>query len=89
MRHQFQYAGGIEIEAAPKVTLLVEFLGQHIMGGGQVVMGPEIPVTGASGITSAQSLVASDRHQQGAPRSGHQGEPQRQDAAVAERDQSR
>jgi hypothetical protein len=57
-RHQFQYAGGIEIEAAPKVTLLAEFLGQHVMGGGRVVMGPEISGTGA--ITSMQSLVASD-----------------------------
>jgi len=59
VRHQFQYAGGIEIEAAPKVTLLVEFLGQEILGGGQVVYGPVTPATGASGITSAQSLAAS------------------------------
>jgi hypothetical protein len=59
-RHQFQYAGGIEIEAAPKVTLLAEFLGQHVMGGGRVVLGPEIPATGASVITSTRSLVASD-----------------------------
>jgi len=36
----------------------VEFLGQEIMGGGQVAFGPVTPTTGASGITSAQSLVA-------------------------------
>ena len=30
------------------------------MGGGQVVMGADTPVTGPSGITSTQSLVASD-----------------------------
>ena len=60
VRHQFQYAGGIEVEAAPKLTLQVEFLGQHTMGGGQVVMGADTPVTGPSGITSTQSLVASD-----------------------------
>jgi len=59
VRHQFQYAGGIEVEAAPKVTLLVEFLGQQILGGGQVALGPVTPATGASGITSTQSLVAS------------------------------
>jgi hypothetical protein len=59
VRHQFQYAGGIEVEAAPKVTVLMEFLGQQILGGGQVVMGPVLPATGTSGITSTQSLVAS------------------------------
>ena len=59
VRHQFQYAGGIEVEAAPKVTLLVEFLGQQILGGGQVALGPVTPATGTSGITSTQSLVAS------------------------------
>ena len=59
VRHQFQYAGGVEVEAAPKVTLLVEFLGQQILGGGQVVLGPVTPGTGTSGITSTQSLVAS------------------------------
>jgi hypothetical protein len=59
VRHQFQYAGGVEVEAAPKVTVLMEFLGQQILGGGQVVLGPVIPATGTSGITSTQSLVAS------------------------------
>ena len=29
IRHQFQYAGGVELEAAPKVTLLMDFLGQR------------------------------------------------------------
>jgi len=37
----------------------VEFLGQQILGGGQVVLGPVTPGTGTSGITSTQSLVAS------------------------------
>jgi hypothetical protein len=59
VRHQFQYAGGIEVEAAPKVTLLAEFLGQHVLGGGEVVLGAVTPVGGTSGITSTQSLVAS------------------------------
>jgi hypothetical protein len=57
VRHQFQYNGGIEIEAAPKVTLLVDVIGQQILGGGQIGQ-----VTDNSpnvlGITSTQSLVA-------------------------------
>jgi len=55
LRHQFQYAGGIEVYAAPKLTLLVDFLGQRIMGGGPVELGPVTPV-GAGGIVSTQSL---------------------------------
>ena len=43
LRHQIQYAGGIEIDAAPKLTLLVDFLGQQIMGGGQVELGAGDP----------------------------------------------
>jgi hypothetical protein len=35
-RNQFQYAAGIEVEAAPKVTLIVDVLGRHILGGGRV-----------------------------------------------------
>lgn len=57
VRNQFQYAGGIEIEAAPKVTLIADIIGQQIFGGGQVGQvtdsSPGIP-----GISSAQSLVA-------------------------------
>jgi hypothetical protein len=56
LRHQLQYNGGIEIAAAPKLTLLVDFLGQRIMSGGPVVLGPVTPVTGIAGITSTQSL---------------------------------
>jgi hypothetical protein len=58
VRHQFQYAGGIEVEAAPKVTLLVDFVGQQILGGGQVGLVTVTPAPNASGITSVQSLVA-------------------------------
>ena len=35
-RHQFEYAAGLELEAAPKATLLLEFLGGRIFGGGKV-----------------------------------------------------
>jgi hypothetical protein len=56
VRHQIQYAAGVEIEAAPKVTLLVDFIGQHIRGGGQVgsVTDTSIPI----GATAVQSMVA-------------------------------
>lgn len=57
VRHQMQYAAGIEVEANPKVTLLVDFLGQHIRGGGQVGYVTDNAAANASGITAYQSLV--------------------------------
>jgi hypothetical protein len=36
VRHQVQYGAGIEFEASPKVTLLVDFLGRHVLGGGVI-----------------------------------------------------
>jgi hypothetical protein len=58
MRHQFQYSGGVEIVAAPKLTLLADVLGQKILGAGPVDFGSVQPVNGA---TSAQSLLFLDR----------------------------
>jgi hypothetical protein len=57
IRNQFQYNGGIEIEAAPKVTLIVDVIGQQIFGGGQIGQITDTPPNGL-GITSSQSLVA-------------------------------
>jgi hypothetical protein len=54
-RHQIKYAAGVEIEAAPKVTILVDFIGQHIRDAGQVGIMTE-PTS--PGISSAQSMVA-------------------------------
>ena len=48
----------MEVEAAPKVTLLVTFLGSHIMGAGQVGFVQDVPPANASGITSLESAVA-------------------------------
>jgi hypothetical protein len=56
VRHQILYAAGVELEATPKVTFLVDFLGQHIKGGGQVGSIAETPLP--AGVTSMQSLVA-------------------------------
>jgi len=52
-RHQFEYAAGLELEAAPKVTLLVDVIGGQIFGGGKLGM-----ATVTSGVTSYQALVA-------------------------------
>jgi hypothetical protein len=57
VRHQVQLAAGFEIEAAPKVTLLLDFIGQKIRNGGEVGIVSD-PVAGnAGGIREIQSLV--------------------------------
>ena len=58
VRHQIQYTAGVELEATPKLTLLVDFLGQHIRGGGQVGLVTDTPPVNPAGITSVQSMVA-------------------------------
>jgi hypothetical protein len=58
VRHRFQYAGGIEIEAAPKLTLLVDYLGQHILGGGQVGLVTDPVFSTQPGVSSATSMAA-------------------------------
>jgi hypothetical protein len=54
-RHEFQYAGGVEIEAVPKLTLLLDLLGGGVLGGGQVAF-TSIPNT--AGTTGSQALAA-------------------------------
>jgi len=57
VRHQVLFNAGFEIEAHPKVTLLLDFLGQKIRKGGEVgVVSDPVPAN-ASGISSIQSLV--------------------------------
>ena len=36
VRHQIQYAAGLEFEAAPKLTLLADVIGRHVRGGGEI-----------------------------------------------------
>ena len=55
-RNQFDYAGGIEFEAAPKVTLLLDLIGGGVLGGGRVGFA-DVPAE-TSAITASQSLVA-------------------------------
>jgi hypothetical protein len=56
-RHQVKGAAGFEVEAAPKVTLLVDFLGGEIFGGGKVGFRPDGTIT-IPEITASQSAVA-------------------------------
>jgi len=57
-RHQIQYAGGFELEATPKLTLLMDVLGRHILGGGKVGYQTQTPTTPIGGVTSLESMVA-------------------------------
>jgi hypothetical protein len=54
-RNQFEYVAGLELEAAPKVTLLVDFLGGETFGGGK--LGFATTTSGSSSITSLVSLA--------------------------------
>jgi hypothetical protein len=47
-RHEFQYAGGLEIEAVPKLTLLLDLLGGGVLGGGKVAFTSLADATGAT-----------------------------------------
>src|SRR5262249_36337819 len=49
-RHEYQYAGGIEVEAVPKLTLLLDLLGGGVLGGGKVGF---TSVTDAAGLTTS------------------------------------
>jgi hypothetical protein len=55
-RHQFEYAAGLELEAAPKLTLLVDLIGGSVLGGGK--LGFVTTTGGPAGITSTEALVA-------------------------------
>jgi len=53
-RHEFQYAAGMEFEAVPKLTLLLDLLGGGVLGGGRVGF---TSVADAAGLTT-QGLAA-------------------------------
>ena len=57
VRHQTHVAGGVEVEATPKVTLLLDFIGQKTRNGGEVgIVSDPVPANSA-GISAVQSLV--------------------------------
>src|SRR5262249_29333604 len=53
--HQFQYAGGFELEAVPKLTLLLDLVGGSVLGGGRVDF---VSVTDTAGVSGSQGLAA-------------------------------
>ena len=50
-----QYAGGVEFEATPKVTLIGDVIGRHILGAGRVEL-TEFPPTDPR-VTSVNAVV--------------------------------
>ncbi len=57
-RHQVQYNAGLEFEAGPKMTLLLDFVGRQILGGGRVEV-QSLPVPPQFvGVTSLDVAVA-------------------------------
>ena len=54
-RHQFEYVGGLELEAAPKLTILLDLLGGQVLGGGKLGFAP---VTSGSPAVTSDALVA-------------------------------
>ena len=61
VRNQVQYAAGIELEAAPKVTLIVDLLGRHILGGGRVASEAFAPPPNLFGATSFTVATAQSK----------------------------
>jgi hypothetical protein len=55
-RHQVQYNAGFEVEAGPKMTLLVDFVGRQILGGGRVEV-QSVPVPPQLGGTTSLNLA--------------------------------
>jgi hypothetical protein len=58
VRHQVQYAAGVEFEASPRVTLIMDVLGRHVLGGGEIGYA-SVPPRG--GFTSLEYAFATDR----------------------------
>jgi hypothetical protein len=59
LKNQFQFNGGVEIVAAPKLTILADVLGQRVLGAGPVELGAVTPVAGIAA-TAAQALIFTD-----------------------------
>jgi hypothetical protein len=59
-RHQIQYAVGSEFEAGPKMTLLVDLIGRHILGDGAVAL-QSVPVPSDIQATAIDVVVATEK----------------------------
>lgn len=57
-RHQIQYAAGVELEAAPKVTLILDAVGRHLLGGGRIESRSFPPeLAGIPSVTSIDAMI--------------------------------
>ena len=54
IRHQFKYAAGLEIDAHPQLTVLVDFVGRQLLGGGQLAYQT---FTAPGGVGTVDALV--------------------------------
>jgi hypothetical protein len=68
LRHQFQFAAGVEFEAAPKLTLVADVLGRQVLGGGRLGVRtltpadrPDFPARGLTSLTYARPTDLSMR----------------------------
>jgi len=62
-RHMMQYAAGLEFQAGPKITLLTDVLGRHILGAGQVAFA-SLPIPNDprfAGISLLEQTVATEK----------------------------
>jgi hypothetical protein len=57
-KDQMFYAAGLELEAAPKVTLILDLLGRHILGGGRVATEEFAPPPNLEGVTAFTAATA-------------------------------
>ncbi|HTV00640.1 MAG TPA: hypothetical protein VMF13_08895 [Luteitalea sp.] len=64
-RHQVQYNAGVELQAAPKVTILADVLGRHILGAGKIGYRTDAVAStsalGLIGATSVESMTGLDK----------------------------
>lgn len=51
-RHQLQYAAGLELEAAPKFTLLLDAVGGEVFGAGKLGFQPDPAATSSSSLVT-------------------------------------
>ena len=61
VRHQIQYAVGAELEAAPKLTLLMDVLGRHVRGGGEIATRTyTLPAGNIFGVETFEAAAVTD-----------------------------
>ena len=57
-KNQVAWAAGLEFEATPKATLMLDLLGRYILGAGRVGFRTDTPPSNVFGVTAIESAVA-------------------------------